>query len=488
MRVALVQFIYESNTFSEEKGTLELFEKGGLWVEGEAAVRRWAAGTRSQMQGSLRVLEAAGVETVPCFSALCGSPSGRLTGECHTAIEKAMIRCLSEAEPYDGLILHLHGAACAEGEDDIEGSLLEKIRHGAGPEKRIILSLDLHANITRRMMRNVDGMTAYRTMPHRDFMETGERAARLFLHPGELTCKTVKIGALIPPTDTSDLEGPFSVILQRARELESREGVLDIGVFPVQPWLDVEELGSAIVATVDPSHEGRPSLLRAMAEEWYGQRHSWRTHLQEWDEILNCLPRKREDGPWILVDTADATSGGASGRSPEALRQLLPHRDALPGEVFLWVVCPETVEAARCGASTFKTGRPPVAWRGEVLRTGEGRFCARGSAYTGESFSMGSMAVIAVGKLRVVACEFPALVSDPAFYECVGLEPEKALAVLAKSMAGWMAGYQCLPDRGLLFGKEGVTSLNFANLPFTRCVQGVFPLHPEPEHPIELWT
>lgn len=294
------------------------------------------------------------------------------------------------------------------------------------------------------------------------------------------------VAVLIPPTDTSHVHGRFAEILQKASEIEREEEVLDVSLFPVQPWLDVTEMGSAVVVTSEAGKSGIAHGKR-LAEDWYSQRNQWETHLSDWESILRSL-REKKDKPWILADTADATSGGSAGHGAEALRKLLPHKDNLAGRVLLWVVDPTTVEAACEGALRFRTGDPAVEWEGRVLFTGEGRYRARGKAYTGHTFSMGETAVIEAGQLQVVACRYPVLAPDHAFYECVGLEPDSALAVQAKSPAGWMAGYEAGPERGLLFDGPGATSLDFANLPYTKSGKDVFPVHPDPEKPFELWV
>jgi microcystin degradation protein MlrC len=77
----------------------------------------------------------------------------------------------------DGIYLDLHGAAVAEHADDSEGELLARLRAIVGPELPIVASLDLHANVTHRMLREADALVAYRTYPHVDMADTGELAA-----------------------------------------------------------------------------------------------------------------------------------------------------------------------------------------------------------------------------------------------------------------------------------------------------------------------
>ena len=390
MKAALAQFIFESNTFAPEPAHIDVFKKGGVWFDAEDDVRAWAAGTDSQMHGSLDVLEAAGWQTAPCFVAMCGSPAGRLSEACFHEIGDTLLARVRAAGPFDVLILHLHGAASAVGEDDTEGYILEKVRTELGYSGRLVLSLDLHANFTRRMLDYADAVTAYRTFPHMDFRATGERAAHLALHPGPFSRTVAKIAALMPPADSTHFEGNLCNIINRARQLERQAGVVEVCTLPVQPWMDVDEMGTSIVVTTTAGDGVPLTGLEDLAQQWYDQRDTWQSHLTDWPTILSSLEYMNNDGPWVLADTADATAGGSSGHSAEALRRLLPLKDDLPGKVLLWIVDPDTVQAARDGATRFTTGDPAVQWEGRVVWTGEGNYHARGKAYTGQAFSMAS--------------------------------------------------------------------------------------------------
>lgn len=86
MKVIVAQFIFECNTFNPDEAELVLFTQGGVWCEGEFAVRQWASHTPSQLSGSLDVLEAAGCTTAPVLAIMCGSPAGRLSRTCFAQI------------------------------------------------------------------------------------------------------------------------------------------------------------------------------------------------------------------------------------------------------------------------------------------------------------------------------------------------------------------------------------------------------------------
>ena len=100
---------------------------------------------------------------------------------------------------------------------------------------------------------------------------------------------------------------------------------------------------------------------------------------------------------------------------------------------------------------------------------------------------MGQAAVLKTGQLHVVVSTAPSVAADPAFYECVGLLPDEALAVHTKSLAGWKAGYGASRDRGLIFDGLGCTTLNFDQLPYHNCQREIFPMNRNPNFPITLW-
>ena len=61
--------------------------------------------------------------------------------------------------------------------DDGEGEILARVRKVIGKDLPLVVSLDLHANVTPEMVEHADALIAYRTYPHVDMADTG-RAAR----------------------------------------------------------------------------------------------------------------------------------------------------------------------------------------------------------------------------------------------------------------------------------------------------------------------
>ena len=119
MKALLAQFIFESNTFHPVEAGLDNFQQGGVWITGEARVREWTGRVESQLSGSMEILSAAGWEAIPVFAATCATPAGRLSAECFLTLRETLRESLRAGLPADGVILHLHGAAAAIGEDDV---------------------------------------------------------------------------------------------------------------------------------------------------------------------------------------------------------------------------------------------------------------------------------------------------------------------------------------------------------------------------------
>src|SRR5215207_973294 len=103
-------------------------------------------------------------------------PGGSVEADTYRQIRDEFLTMLRENVPFDGVYLDLHGAMNVQGMDDAEGDWIASVRAAVGNECMISASFDLHGNISRREMENLDMMTAYRTAPHVDVVETRRKA------------------------------------------------------------------------------------------------------------------------------------------------------------------------------------------------------------------------------------------------------------------------------------------------------------------------
>ncbi|MDT8857765.1 M81 family metallopeptidase [Paracoccaceae bacterium Fryx2] len=120
--------------------------------------------------------EAADWDMVPIL--WCGAiPSAHVTQADYEAISAEIVDGIAHAGRLDGVFLDLHGAMVAEHEEDGEGALIARVRAVVGPDVPIVAALDLHGNITARMVDGADALVGFRTYPHVDMADTGRRAA-----------------------------------------------------------------------------------------------------------------------------------------------------------------------------------------------------------------------------------------------------------------------------------------------------------------------
>ena len=107
------------------------------------------------------------------------SPSSFVTFDAYERVASSMLDHLANLMPLDAVYLDLHGAMVTDHQQDGEGELLARVRSVIGPDIPLVVSLDLHANITSRMFATADVLVGYRTYPHVDMAETGRKAAKI---------------------------------------------------------------------------------------------------------------------------------------------------------------------------------------------------------------------------------------------------------------------------------------------------------------------
>ncbi|MCA1725859.1 MAG: M81 family metallopeptidase, partial [Thermomicrobia bacterium] len=187
MRLALLGYYHETNTFATTLTDYAQFVASGI-LRGEELVRAHGEG-QSTVSGYLDVGREPGVEVVPLYFANTG-PLGTITADAFERINAECLQLLREHGPWDGILLALHGAAVSEEYHDADGEFTARVRALVGPAMPIGVSLDLHGNITARLVENATVTVLYRTNPHLDARirarECGEiivRAVRGEVHP-----------------------------------------------------------------------------------------------------------------------------------------------------------------------------------------------------------------------------------------------------------------------------------------------------------------
>src|SRR5258707_3381577 len=162
-----------------------------------------------------------------------------------------MIDGIASAGRYDAYTIDLHGAMVTEHLDDGEGEILARVRQMIGKELPLVVSLDLHANVTPEMVENADALIAYRTYPHVDMANTGRAAARhlarLLRTKQKLAKAFRQLPFLIPISWQCTNDQPAKGIYQRLAAMQN-DTVPTLSFAPGFPAADFPDCGPSVFA------------------------------------------------------------------------------------------------------------------------------------------------------------------------------------------------------------------------------------------------
>ncbi len=446
-RIAVGGLLFEGNTLSPLHNPIGTF-LNNPYAEGEDVVGRFA-GTTTEAAGALSALQVAGAAAVPLLYTH-GGAGGRVTASAWRELTGRLLARLRAAQPVDGVYLALHGAMLVEPHDgwdgdDPEGSLLARLRElvGATP---VAISLDLHAHVTMRMLELADIVVGYQLYPHDDGHETGQRATGLLLRmlagrirPCMGFCKLPMI--LQPQKQRTRGPTPMQELYRLARAMEATGQVLSASYFPVQPWMDVDDLGVAGLAITDADQAGADAAAVRIAREFWQRRDAFEVATTPVAEAIRAglaLP----GGFVVLADVGDCVGGGARGDSAVVLRALLEL--APEASAALPLVDAEAASAAHAagegavidvalGNRSLPEYGAPVAVRARVRRLVDGRFTYSGGLMGGASASMGRSAWLSIGAIDVVVASNPTYEYGEEQFRAAGFDPRTRRFVVVKN-------------------------------------------------------
>src|SRR5207247_4344372 len=134
------------------------------------ALRETVGGTRTSHGGYLAAAERLGLELEPLMLTWA-TPGGLVRQSAYKRMKAELLERLQAALPADGILLDLHGAMVTEAHEDAEGDLIAAVREGVGRPTPVIVTLDLHANVTARMADGADAIVGFDEYPHNDMFE-----------------------------------------------------------------------------------------------------------------------------------------------------------------------------------------------------------------------------------------------------------------------------------------------------------------------------
>ena len=480
-RIGIASVFQETNTFSPKPTGWEDFTV----LFGEETVQAFA-GTNTEFGGALAELERLGAEPIPLISAY-SLPSGRVRVGTFHRLVGLLDSALEQAGQLDGLVLALHGSMTAESRFDADSTLIEVARRWMGTAP-VGVCLDLHANVTSRMVELADVMVGYHTEPHVDMGSTGERIARLVAATvrSEVSpaMALAKRSLLIPAEGMRTDLGPMSEV----RDLADRmtvDRVLDLSLFPVQPWLDVPELGLGVLAVTDDDPVGAALLAEELAYEVWRRRGRMTTPRIMTPSAAFATARLSSTRPFLMAHTADCPTAGASGDDPIMVTEAASYGADLT--VMHSVLDPEA--ARRCARAVgtrvrmevgagFNPAARPVRVEGLVTGAGAGSYRLTGRSFTGKEVSMGEWAVITSGRHHLLISSRPSLTYDPSTWRHAGLDPDRTDVLVVRSCSDYRANFPCSAPEAITLDLPGASTPRLESLRFEHAPRPLYPLDP----------
>src|SRR5216683_5187335 len=251
-RVLAARIMHETNTFSRVLTDMVAFRRRDFHLENEipSAFR----GTRSAFGATFEAADKFGWSLVHPVSAN-PNPSGIVTDEAFEQVTGMILDAVGAKGPIDGVLLHLHGAMVSASHEDAEGEFLARLRRRLGPEVRIVVTLDLHANVTQRMADNANALIAYRTYPHIDQHERAWQGAELLERAmqGQIRPKSaIARRPMIYGLDHGRTQrGPMAELIARGEALESSGEALAVSICAGFSRANIRDVGPSVTVTVD---------------------------------------------------------------------------------------------------------------------------------------------------------------------------------------------------------------------------------------------
>jgi microcystin degradation protein MlrC len=486
-RIAVGAFLHETNTFAPTKATYDDFVHGGGWPSMAMGdnVLKVMRNINVGSAGFVEAAEAQRWEMVPTISC-AASPSAHVTKDAYERIVKVMIDGIKAAGPLDGVYLDLHGAMVTEHLDDGEGEILARVRHVIGKELPLVVSLDLHANVTPEMVEHADALVAYRTYPHVDMADTGRAAARhlaLLLRTGQRFAKAFRqLPFLIPISWQCTNDEPTKGIYQKLASLET-DAVPTLSFAPGFPAADFAHCGPSVFAygktqaDADAAADELTKLIIGHEDDFDGRIFTPDEGVRHAMELAKTATK-----PIVIADTQDNPGAGGDSDTTGMLRALV--RNNASKAAIGVIYDPQSAKAAHAagvGATVTlalggKSGIPGDAPYKEtfvVEQLSDGQFVAPGPYYGGRDMDMGPSACLRIGDVRVVVSSHKAQLADQSMYRYVGIEPTEQSILVNKSSVHFRADFEPIAEKLLICAAPGAMPADTAALPWTRLRPGI---------------
>ena len=489
-RILIAGFQHETNTFAPSLADWAAFTRGDsfpAYMRGQALVESLSS-INIPVAGFMEAARLKGWTVLPsCWAGAI--PSSYVTRDAFERIAGAILEDVQNARNSGGLdaiYLDLHGAAVAEHADDSEGELLARLRALVGPDFPIVASLDLHANVTQRMLSAADALVSYRTYPHVDMAATGELAAQLLARRLKAGCKEPmfarRIPYLIPLNAQSTWMEPARRVYDELLALDDEFGTV-LSFCMGFPAADFAECAPMVWGYGAEAERAVERLYASAAEPTQWQLDC----VDARDAVVQAMALASESAqPVVIADTQDNPGAGGDSNTTGMLRALMAQGAGrkFPGQVALGLLFDAAAGRAAMEAGvgaelqlslgtavptfTGSLSDAPVQGRFKVLAVSDGRCKLTGPMMTGLTVQLGPSACLEIEGIRIAVVSGKKQLLDRELLRMVGIHHEQMRIVVVKSSNHFRADFSPHSSHILVAKAAGPMAADPADLPWKK--------------------
>jgi microcystin degradation protein MlrC len=479
MRVFSGSLATETNTFGPMPTSIASFRDRGYFPAGQHpdhmlyfAGPLWAARLRGKdKRWTLVEGMVAGAQ-----------PSGTTTRHAYETLRDELLADLKAALPVDMVLLGLHGAMVADGYDDCEGDLLQRVRQLVGPGVVVGAELDPHNHLTPAMTQNADLLVSYKEYPHTDVLE---RALELVDLCAATVEKRIRPVAAVVDCDMITLvhtsRDPARAFVDRIQSLEGKDGILSISVTHGFPWGDVPEMGTRLLVYADGDAAKAQGLARQLADELIAMRDALAPVTPGIDAALDEA-LAFDGGPVVISDSADNPGGGAASDSTFILRRMIERgiTNAALGPLWDPIAVRIAFDAGKGARLALRIGGKISPLSGDPLdlavtvKSLNPNLIQTGLA--GTPTPMGDCALVEAGGIEILLCTLRNQAMGTDLFTQAGCELARKKIVVVKSSQHFYASFSKIARHVIYADAPGSVARDLNTLPYTKVRRPLWPL------------